>query len=763
MIVFGYCRTCSDVYYLLIPTTHPPMARKKKKKNTKVEKAPLFDDLSPHAKQAIWAVVFGVFATFFLFSLLNFAGPAGEYTAKILRLSFGAGAWLSPLVCLSFIYVLLNASEETNQVSTSKKMGTLLLFISLLAGLELYAENLGGWVGWALEAPLVYLLDSTLSGILIFGLVLISLFLLFNTDLRIFGRRQKSEDLEEDTSDIDTLDVADKSGNEEADSSEDTEEAEEEQSTSSIAAMRSKMSGLRKAPPSEIVVKNFNGTYIAPSLSLLNKEKGKAQIGDVKASANTIKRTLKEFGISVEMDTVESGPTITRYALKPAQGVRIAKIAGLQQELQLALKASSIRIEAPIPGKSLVGIEVPNQQRATVGLASMLATPEYTDSPHPLIVALGKDVTGNVHFSNIARMPHGLIAGTTGSGKSVAIQNVIISLLYRNSPDQLRFILVDPKRVELTLYNKIPHLLTPVITQAKKAIRALSWAVKEMERRYDILEAEAVQNISSYHKNVYQPAKKDWINNGSDPETESDLPEAMPYIVIILDELNDLMQAYPRELEGCIVRLAQMSRAVGIHLILATQRPSVNVITGTIKANVPTRIAMAVASQIDSRTIIDTVGAEKLLGAGDMLYLSSDSPKPIRLQSAFVSEEEIKKVVEYLKNQDAGLPDQLDFDETSDNSNDSIFSAMTGGGSSDDDDDLYEDARIAVIEVGKASTSYLQRKLRVGYSRAARLVDLLEERGVIGPADGSRPREILNQGSQEDSQEEEEEDEEIEK
>jgi S-DNA-T family DNA segregation ATPase FtsK/SpoIIIE len=285
--------------------------------------------------------------------------------------------------------------------------------------------------------------------------------------------------------------------------------------------------------------------------------------------------------------------------------------------------------------------------------------------------------------------------------------------------------------------------------------------VKEMERRYDILEAEAVQNISSYHKNVYQPAKKDWINSGSDPETESNLPEAMPYIVIVIDELNDLMQAYPRELEGCIVRLAQMSRAVGIHLILATQRPSVNVITGTIKANVPTRIAMAVASQIDSRTIIDSVGAEKLLGAGDMLYLSSDSPKPIRLQSAFVSEEEIKKVVEYLKNQDAGLPDQLDFDETSDNSNDSIFSAMVGGGS-DDDDDLYEDARITVIEAGKASTSYIQRKLRVGYSRAARLMDILEERGVIGPADGSRPREILSQGNEEGA-EEEEEDEEMEK
>jgi S-DNA-T family DNA segregation ATPase FtsK/SpoIIIE len=501
------------------------------------------------------------------------------------------------------------------------------------------------------------------------------------------------------------------------------------------------MASLGKVKTNDIVIKNFNGTYVAPSLSLLSKGQGKAKIGDVKANANTIKRTLKEFGISVEMDAVESGPTITRYALKPAQGVRIAKIAGLQQELQLALKASSIRIEAPIPGKSLVGIEVPNEVRATVGLASMLSTPEYTDSPHPLIVALGKDVTGNVHFANVARMPHGLIAGTTGSGKSVSIHNIIISLLYRNSPDQLRFILVDPKRVELTLYNKIPHLLTPVITQAKKAIQALAWAVKEMERRYDILEAEKVQNIDSYHKNVYKPAKKEWEDAGSIEEDRVNLPEALPYIVIILDELNDLMQAYPRELEANIVRLAQMSRAVGIHLLLATQRPSVNVITGTIKANVPTRIALMVASQVDSRTIIDGVGAEKLLGQGDMLYLSSDSPKPIRLQSAYVSEDEIKEVVEYLKRQDATELDTIDFEEQ-DGSNDSVFSAMVGGGD-DADDELYNDAKIAVMEAGKASTSYLQRKLRVGYSRAARLMDLLEDNSVIGPADGSKAREIL--------------------
>lgn len=714
------------------------MARKKR--TTKIEKKPLFDDLSPHAKQAIWAVAMGVVAVFFLFSLLNYAGPVGGYTEVTLRLLFGAGAWLAPFVCAIYIYVLLNPKEEDNEISLSKVFGTTLLFVSVLAGLELYKEDLGGIVGLTLEWPLAYLLDSTLAGVLIFGLFLISIFLLFNTGLHMPFKNRGESISEEDNSDIEALDLP------EADEDGSLEQSDEEEASapSGLASVTKKMAGLTKVKTHDIVIKNFSGTYIAPSISLLSKESGKAQIGDVKANANMIKRTLKEFGISVEMDAVESGPTITRYALKPAQGVKISRIVGLQQELQLALKASSIRIEAPIPGKSLVGIEVPNQTRATVGLASMLSTPEYADSPHPLIVALGKDVTGNVHFANIARMPHGLIAGTTGSGKSVAIQNIIISLLYRNSPDQLRFILVDPKRVELTLYNKIPHLLTPVITDAKKAIRALSWAVKEMERRYDILESEQVQNLTSYHKNIYQPAKEAWVAAGSVEEDRTTLPEALPYIVIILDELNDLMQAYPRELEACIVRLAQMSRAVGIHLILATQRPSVNVITGTIKANVPTRIAMAVASQIDSRTIIDTVGAEKLLGAGDMLYLSSDSPKPVRLQSAYVSEEEIKKVVEYLKKQDAHELDTINLDETSENSNDSVFNSMIGD---DADDDLYEDAKQAVIEAGKASTSYIQRKLRVGYSRAARLMDLLEENGVIGAADGSKAREILSTGS----------------
>jgi DNA segregation ATPase FtsK/SpoIIIE, S-DNA-T family len=712
------------------------MSRKKPK--PKIEKKPLFDDLTPHARQGIGVVILGVLGVFFLLSLLDYAGVVGVYTNKFLDALLGGGAWLAPLACGVYIFVLLSPQAETDTVSRSKVFGAALFFVSLLAGFELYHDKFGGWLGLALAWPLEKLLGSIVAGVLVGGLMLIAVFLLFNTGIRIPFRKPREES-EDDDSDIEAIEVP--KNEPEEDESTDTDSSDE--TTTGLTAVSKKIAKLGKLKQGEITIKNFSGQYTPPSLSLLSKEKGKAQIGDVKANANTIKRTLRDFGISVEMDAVESGPTFTRYSLKPAQGVRIAKIAGLQQELQLALKASSIRIEAPIPGKSLVGIEVPNEIRATVGLGSLLSTPEYTDSPHPLIAALGKDVTGEVHFTNVARMPHGLIAGTTGAGKSVAIHNIIISLLYRNSPDQLRFILVDPKRVELTMYNGIPHLLTPVITQAKKAIQALSWAVKEMERRYDLLQAEGVQNITSYHTNIYQVAKKEWEDGGSKEEERGNLPEAMPYIVIILDELNDLMQAYPKELESCIVRLAQMSRAVGIHLILATQRPSVNVITGTIKANIPTRIALMVASQIDSRTILDATGAEKLLGRGDMLYLPSDSPKPTRLQSAYVSEEEIKRAVDYLKKQDSHEIDTIDF-ENNDISNDAVFNASIGG--DDADDELYEAAKIAVIEAKKASTSYIQRKLKVGYSRAARLMDLLEENGVIGPQQGSKPREILSGG-----------------
>ncbi len=727
------------------------MAKKQAKKEVVQAPRPsFFDDLSPQAKQAIGAVLVAIIGVFFLASLFELGGPVGHYTYLALDALFGTGAYLSPLVCGFYVYALLNPKDD-NHVSGSKIIGIALFFLAVLGVLEHMQDGLGGYAGLALLWPLESLLGGILAGVILFGIGLIGVFLIFNTGLHL--RPRKTEPDYSDDSDIDNLDIPDEHlADEDKDKEDDEEEAEASTPVKRplVAAAKESLGIGGNKGSGDFVVSTFRGRYAPPSLSLLKKDTGKAQTGDVKANANIIKRTLKEFGINVEMDAVEIGPTITRYALKPAQGVKIARIVGLQQELQLNLSTGALRIEAPIPGKSLVGIEIPNLQRATVGLASLLKTPEYTDSPHPLLVALGKDVTGHAHFANVARMPHALIAGTTGSGKSIMIHNLVVSLLFRNSPDQLRLLMVDPKRVELTLYEGIPHLLAPVITDAKKTLIMLKWAVKEMERRYDILQSKKIQNLDSYHQNIYQPAKKAWEAEGSLEETRADLPEPLPYIVILMDELADLMLAYPRELEALIVRLAQMSRAVGIHLILATQRPSVNVITGTIKANIPTRLAFNVASQIDSRTIIDQVGADKLLGRGDMLFLSSDSPKPIRLQSAFVSEEETKNVVAYLKSQaEAQSLDSINLEEKAGGTGDS-FIGMLQGSDSEDDDDLYEDARIAVIEAGKASTSYLQRKLRVGYSRAARLIDLLEERGVIGAADGAKPRQVLDGDSAED-------------
>ena len=478
---------------------------------------------------------------------------------------------------------------------------------------------------------------------------------------------------------------------------------------------------------------NGSDTYTPPPMNLLEKDKGKANVGDVKANANIIRRTLLNFGIEVEMDEVTIGPTVTRYALKPAQGVKLSRIVGLQSDLALALAAHPIRIEAPIPGKSLVGIEIPNKTKSMVGLANLVADAAFQDSPVPLLVAVGRNISGKGSFRSIAKMPHLLIAGTTGSGKSVTIHAIIASLLYRHGPDDLRFIFVDPKRVELTLYNGIPHLLTPVITEAKKAILSLKWAASEMNRRYDVLEGHSVRDITSYHALV----KKTKVSE------DGEAMERMPYIVIIIDELADIMQAYPRELEAAIVRLAQMSRAVGIHLILSTQRPEVNVITGLIKANVPARIALRVPTGIDSRTILDTTGAEKLLGMGDMLAVVDGTSQPERLQSAYISEDEVKNIVSYLKQ--AYRDDIRDMIELTGNiTADKVsFGDDIGGDGNGDDDELYEDARACVIEAGKGSTSYIQRKLKVGYARAARLMDMLEERGVIGPADGARPREVL--------------------
>jgi S-DNA-T family DNA segregation ATPase FtsK/SpoIIIE len=712
-------------------------ARKKSTKTrTRTPRKPLLDELSPHTRHAIAAVGFLVLGVFFVLALLESAGLVGELTKTALVWLFGTGAYAAPLVCGFYIYALMRP-QENEEVSRAKIFGIGLGFSSLLGGLELYhlasgGAIAGGGVGWVLATPLMYLFNELAAAVILSAIFVVSIFLVFDIGLR--KPKPKEEPVEEDTSLEHMLNSGDLE--DETVSEPEPEPAAEKPKRSLTARL-----GTKAAEPKEFAVSNFEGKYDPPPLSLLSKNKGKPKSGNAKESANIIKQTLDTFGIRVEMDEVEIGPTVTRYALKPAQGVKIARIVGLQRELEMNLASGTIRIEAPIPGKSLVGIEVPNIEKATVGLASLLASPEYTDSPNPLLTALGKDITGHAHFANIARMPHALIAGTTGSGKSVMIHNLVVSLLYRNSPEQLRFIMVDPKRVELTLYNGIPHLMTEVITDAKKALLSLKWAVKEMERRYDILQAERVQNIASYHKNVYRKAKKKWVEAGEPEEEKQHLPEPLPYIVVMMDELADLMHAYPRELEASIVRLAQMSRAVGIHLILATQRPSVNVITGTIKANIPTRMAFQVASQIDSRTIIDQVGAEKLLGKGDMLFLSGELGKPMRLQSSFLSEDEVKNVVDYLKNQaDAHTLESIDLEEGNGNDSGSFFGSLSDD---EEEDELYEEAKQAVIEAGKASTSYLQRKLKVGYSRGARLIDMLEERGVIGPQEGSKPRAIL--------------------
>ncbi len=720
---------------------------------------PFFSDLSPHAKQSIAALVVGSLGIFFLLSLLEYAGMVGTWTKIGLEYLFGAGSYLAPIACGFFVYAFLNPREDKH-VSGSKLFGIALLFLALVGGFELYEPNAGGLFGLGASWPLVFLMGPIASGVFLGAFFLIGIFLTFNVGIGIPGfMRSKPlpEEDEFDTSDIDSLELPpealEEPGKPAAGEAADDEVTPSQPKKTLGGIVGGLVGGGSNRNADEFVVTNFVGSYDPPPLTLLGKDKGKPKTGDIKANANTIKRVLKEFGIDVEMDKVEIGPTVTQYALKPAQGVKITRILNLQKELELNLASGTIRIEAPIPGKSLVGIEVPNLERQSIGLATLLASPEYTDSPRPLLVALGKDIPGKVQFANVARMPHALIAGTTGSGKSVAIHNLIVSLLFRNSPEQLRFLLVDPKLVELTLYDGIPHLMVPVITDAKRALRAFKWAVNEMERRYTVLQQRSVQNVEAYHEKIYQPAKKVWEAGGSDDAEKAELPEGLPYIVIVIDELNDLMQQFPREFEALIVRLAQKSRAVGIHLILATQRPSVDVITGTIKANIPTRIALQVRQQVDSRTILDQVGAEQLIGKGDMLFSSAESGKPMRLQSAFVSEEEIKNVVNYLKKQvDAYELDHIDLDSNSPTEG-GIFAGDISSGD-DADDELFQDAKAVVMEAGKASTSLLQRRLRIGYGRAARIMDILEEHGVIGPADGSKPREVLvGRGGMDDTSE----------
>jgi S-DNA-T family DNA segregation ATPase FtsK/SpoIIIE len=722
------------------------MAKKNAKKDKDRKPA-----LPQETKRAIVVIMLAIVGVFLLLAAFGAAGVAGSDTYHLFDYLLGIGYFLLPI--LFFVLAGGALKEESTGFTLTKGIASFIFFIAGLGYVDIVAGR-GGLLGDLIANPATHYFDIYGALVLLGGLSLISLLVLLEgkISLELFAlighavlagprallrRWYPQAATEPAVSGLPERDEEEEEDEEEPEDEREDERIEAPQRTPVVASAKE-----TQAKRSAEALKALLGQYTPPPLSLLERDKGRPGVGDIKGNANIIKRTLANFGITVELDEISIGPSVTRYAIKPAEGVRLQKIVSLQTNLELALAAHPVRIEAPIPGKSLVGIEVPNSAKVTVGLGTLLEAAEFANSPKPLLVALGRDIAGSSHFANVAKMPHILIAGATGSGKSVTIHAVINSLLYRCGPQQLRFLMIDPKRVELTLYNRLPHLLTPVITDPKKAIAALRWTVKEMERRYAILEEERVRDIESYHQNVLAPALEKLRTQG-EPEEGEAVPEAMPYIVVVIDELADIMQTFPRELEAAIVRLAQMSRAVGIHLLLSTQRPSVNVITGLIKANVPSRLALQVASQIDSRTILDQGGAEKLLGAGDMLYLGAEMGKPVRLQSAFISEGEVKKVTDFIsKNNEAEIPIDIGAQQ-----NGSVVglggSALGGGDEEEVDDDMYEAARQAVVEAQKASTSYLQRKLRIGYARAARLIDILEERGVIGPGDGAKPREVL--------------------
>ncbi len=723
-------------------------------------------NLDPDMKRGIFIILILAIGAISLLSLFGLAEGLGRYLERGIIFLFGWAKWIFPLSFLAIGFLMYN--RDKNWVRGANFLGLFIFVISFGALLHTFVGQDkwqtavmegqgGGYIGYGLLTIFYKIMGFWASLVVIVGLLFISVMLLFNATLesmigrdswfakllypinfvfnKIF-RRGRGDEIDEAAS------VAAETADEEFDEAADSEISEPEELNEvgfhkhKIKAGQAEDSVGAKAGKTKKEDSDWKPTHIKIGLplDLLNAKIGKPTSGDIKNNLQIIQKTLENFGIPVEMGEINIGPTVTQYTFRPADGIKLSRITTLSNDLALNLAAHPIRIEAPIPGRSLVGVEVPNQTKAIVGLREVLGGEMYRNRKTDTLIALGKDVGGKVWLDDLSKMPHLLVAGATNSGKSVCLNAIIISLLYQNDPDSLRFIMVDPKRVELPVYNGIPHLLTPVITDVGKTINALKWCLNEMDRRFVTLAKSGRKNIVSY-------------NEIADKVHGDDEMGKMPYLVFIIDELADLMVAAGKDIEAGIIRLAQMARAVGIHLVLATQRPSVDVITGLIKANMPARIAFSVASGIDSRTILDSLGAEKLLGRGDMLYTTAEFSKPKRLQGAFVSENEIKRIVNYIK--DRGGEAQYIEGITDRQKVQGIAGWQAGG--SEDSDDLLEEAKELIINSGKASASYLQRRLSVGYARAARLLDLLEEAGVIGPGSGSKPREILISREQYDS------------
>jgi len=659
--------------------------------------------LPPEVSQEVFALALVVIAIIIFLSLLGSAGSFGNTISTTFKYLFGYGSYLIPFGLIIFGINIFRQNEEF-QVRNIAWIGFLAttiafsafihLFVNKIMAYEIAKQGLGGGViGYNISNWFIHVLDFWISLILFLALIIAGAIIGFNIKItQIYNWLMSYMEKDEDTGAEPRMNFFQKWLQARK------EKAEKEKEETSVAT----------AP--QVTDQNWQ----LPSIDLLEDKVTRPKSGDIKKNMEIIQKSLQNFGIDVKMGEVNVGPTVAQYTLKPSTGIKLNQITARANDLALNLAAHPIRIEAPIPGLSAVGVEVPNKVPAIVRLREMLTCNEYTKIKDKLGFMLGRDVAGKPISVALESMPHLLIAGSTGSGKSVCIHSIVSSLLYRNSPQDLRFLFIDPKRVELTQYNGIPHLLTPTIVEVDKTVNALKWAVSEMERRYQTLSEAGKKDLLSYNQSA---------------------SEKMPYLVIIIDELADLMTVASREVEATIVRLAQMARAVGIHLIVATQRPSVDVITGLIKANITSRIAFAVASQADSRTILDASGSEKLLGNGDMLYLASDVGKPKRIQGTYVSEKEVVSIVKFLQAQS-----KADYNEEIAN-----YKKKSSLEERSDlpEDDMLDEAIEVVVRNKKASASLLQRRLRVGYARAARLLDILEEKGIIGPQEGSKPRDVL--------------------
>lgn len=711
------------------------MPRKKKSRSKKVEKAQ--HTVPAGFWRQVGAIVMLVLAFLLVVAMFGAGGPFLDWLLNVSKVLVGVATYILPLL---FVFLAVSTFRaENNRLAAVMKFAAILLvvWVAGIAGIfsadpdssELAQQGAGGGlIGWFLNQAMLSMVNNSVASFVYVVLIFITLlFVLAIPPQAIIDFFRGMFVREEDPTVSNNAAVAEKAGLMTSKPVGEFKLNEGVPTVMSSGGDKKGLSSLRNSITQDKSAENQSALTSAtdpdwemPSVDLLEKKQSPADAGDVKHNAQIIKDTLSEFSIEVDMEGANIGPKVTQYTLKPPSGVKLSRISALETNLALNLAAQALRIEAPIPGQRAVGIEVPNRKAADVRLYGILTSKQWTGNSEPLGFAVGKDIGGDAVVGELNKMPHLLIAGQTGSGKSVMINTVLSSLLYRNSPSDMRLILVDPKQVEMTPYQDIPHLLTPIITEPEKTISALKWAVNEMERRYSLLAEVKVRDINSY--------------NGKNPE------ERMPYIVIVIDELADLMMVAARDVEALIVRLAQKARAVGIHLVLATQRPSVDVITGLIKANIPARIAFTVASQIDSRTILDQVGAEKLLGQGDMLMLTPSMSKPKRIQGAWVTDEEVNKITDHLRMQ---RPPQYDDEIVAQpvqlNGKGGVVMDFDGGS----EDDMFKDAVRVVIENRKASTSLLQRRLRIGYGRAARLIEEMEEQGIIGPADGARPREVL--------------------